>query len=264
MMRIFVFALMLATPLTSVLAAEPVGKTLAAKKIVRAAGDQGKRVLEPGADIFFMDRISTSGTGLGEFQFSDGTKLAVGPLASIVVDEFIAKGKSSYKKFGLAAAKGSFRWISGRSASSAYSIETPRGTMGIRGTVLDFTLRYGRVYVALVSGKATFCGGSCQTLRNPCDFIEVRGGNVSEAQPVASAFSSRRAAAGIFPFLGNPRQLSAPFRAGGSACLSGLPAEDPRRQDQGLREGNKGSEIPPDPTPPRSPLDQGGGEINIE
>jgi len=167
-----------------------------------------------------LDRISTNATGVGEFEFSDGTKLAVGPSASLVVDEFVFKNKTSFQKLSLSAAKGTFRWISGRSPSSAYQIRTPYGTMGIRGTAFDVTVRGGRVYVALINGSAKFCAGSsCQTLKRSCDYIVADGRKLSKPEPISSAFTKRAAAAEIFPYLANPNRLSSRFRIGGANCL---------------------------------------------
>jgi hypothetical protein len=203
----------------------PVGQVLKATQTVRASGNAGARVLSKNSNIFFLDRISTNNTGVGEFEFADGTKLAVGPSASLVVDSYVLKNNSSFKKLGLSAAKGTFRWISGRSASSAYQIRTPYGTMGVRGTAFDVTLRNGRVYVALINGSAKFCAGSsCQTLNRTCDYIVADGRKLSKPEPISSAFTKRAAAAEIFPYLDNPNRLSSRFRIGGSKCLSRIAA----------------------------------------
>lgn len=202
-------------------AGAPVGKVVGAAATVRASGNTGARVLTKNANIFFLDRISTNSTGVGEFEFSDGTKLAVGPSASLVVDQFVFRNQSSFQKLGLSAAKGTFRWISGHSPSSAYKIRTPVGTMGIRGTAFDVTIRNGRVYIALISGSAKFCAGSsCQTLKRSCDYIVADGRKISEPTRVSSGFAKREAAAKIFPYLANPRRLSSKFRVGGGNCLS--------------------------------------------
>lgn len=202
-------------------AREPIGTVLGAAQTVKASGTQGTRVLTKNDDVFYLDRISSNGSGSGEFQFSDGTKLAVGPGASLVVDEFVFKGKSRFDKLSLAAAKGTFRWISGKSASSAYKIKTPFGTLGVRGTAFDVTIRNGRVYIALISGSAKFCAGSvCRTLKRSCDFIVADGRKLSEPENVTSAFKNRIAAANAFPFLANPGQLSSKFRVSGSNCFS--------------------------------------------
>lgn len=206
-------------------AAEPIGTVIRAAQTVKASGSQGTRVLAGSDDVFYLDRISSNGTGSGEFQFSDGTKLAVGPGASLAVDEFVFQGKSRFKKLGLAATRGTFRWISGGSASSAYKIKTPFGTLGVRGTAFDVTIRNGRVYVVLISGSAKFCSGSsCRTLKKSCDFIVADGRKISEPAHASAATTKNETAAQIFPFLVNPSRLSSKFRVGGGNCLGRLAA----------------------------------------
>jgi hypothetical protein len=201
-------------------ASEPIGTVLKAAQTVKASGTQGTRVLSRSDNVFYLDRISSNGTGSGEFQFSDGTKLAVGPGANLVVDEFVFASKSRFQKLSLAAAKGTFRWISGGSASSAYKIKTPYGTMGIRGTAFDVTIRNGRVYVALINGSAKFCNGSsCQTLKRSCDFIVADRGKISAPAHVSTATTKHQTAAQLFPYLANPQRLSSRFRVGGGNCL---------------------------------------------
>ena len=50
-------------------AGEPIGKVLSAAEILRASGKAGTRVLSKKDNIFFLDRISTNSTGVGEFEF---------------------------------------------------------------------------------------------------------------------------------------------------------------------------------------------------
>lgn len=201
-------------------ASEPIGTVLKAAQTVKASGTQGTRVLSRSDGVFYLDRISSNGTGNGEFQFSDGTKLAVGPGANLVVDEFVFASKSRFQKLGLTAAKGTFRWISGNSASSAYKIKTPYGTMGIRGTAFDVTIRNGRVYIALINGSARFCNGSsCRMLKKSCDYIVADGRKISEPARVSTATSKNETAAQLFPYLANPNRLSSRFRVGGGNCL---------------------------------------------
>jgi hypothetical protein len=118
---------------SSLSAAERLGQAVSAKPSVSAAGSQGSKTLRPGDPIFFMDKVSTNSTGTGEFLFDDGTKLAVGPSASLTVDRFVQKGGSKLSKLGVKATKGSFRLISGGKGSSVIRIKTPRGTMATRG-----------------------------------------------------------------------------------------------------------------------------------
>ncbi len=112
------------------------------------------------------------------------------------VDEFVFQGKSRFQKLGVAATRGTFRWISGGSASSAYKIKTPFGTLGIRGTAIDVTIRNGRVYVALINGSAKLCSGSsCRTLKKSCDFVVAEGRKVSEPAHASTATTKGETAA---------------------------------------------------------------------
>lgn len=197
-------------------AAETIAKVVNATPSFQASG----RSLKKGSVIVEYDRLSTSGSGRGEVVFIDGTKLALGPSSSLTVTKSLMRAPNKFSKLGIAASRGAFRWISGSSGSSSYALSTPISTMGIRGTVLDFTVRGSKTYVALLSGRAKICGGGgCQELRRACDFVEING-KITEAKPVSAGFKSVSAAASVFPFMANPRALSARLRVGGSNCLS--------------------------------------------
>ena len=194
-------------------AGEPVGRTLKAIPSISASG----RTLQSGDEVFFLDRIAADANGSGEFEFSDGTKLAVARRSVVVVDQFVLKDRTRFQKFGLSVAKGTFRWISGSSDHSAYRLRTPMGTMGVRGTAFDVSIRDGRTYVVLLNGRARFCaGGNCQTLASSGDYVSSNGRTVSAPVRVTRAFKSRKDAAKVFPFLANPSLLSPRFRVRGS------------------------------------------------
>src|SRR6478736_3228284 len=108
-------------------AAEQVGEaTNIRTEVTGAAGSMG--VNDP---VHRDERIKTSMSGLGQFQFRDGTKLAVGWGSSVTIDKFVFDDQDTVKKLTIKAAKGTFRWISGSSNSSAYQILTPAGTIGV-------------------------------------------------------------------------------------------------------------------------------------
>jgi hypothetical protein len=226
----FMFSLLF---MHSFAAAEPAGKVLSAKKEVSSAGTGGKKSLQPNDPVFLMDRLSTNATGTGEFLFNDGTKLAIGPSASLVVDEFVQKNRSTVSKLGVAASKGTFRWISGKSPPKAYRIKTPRGTMAIRGTALEVSTVDGVTHVLLLEGEAEFCedenenenennGSGCVVLSNPCEYIAIGGEGISEKKDVKEAFKNRQEAAKIFPLQDDSRSLSSEFQVPGVSCLSGM------------------------------------------
>lgn len=176
--------------------------------------------LRAGAGIAENTRLTTSGSGRGEIVFVDGTKLALGPSTSLTVTSSLMRGSNRFRKLGLRTSRGAIRWISGSSGGPAYSLFALNTTIGIRGTVLDITVRGGATYVALISGGARVCGaGGCQQLSRSCDYVEVRN-RVSKTKPIAQGFKSRNAAASVFPFIANPSRLSSRFRVGGSGCLN--------------------------------------------
>ncbi|MGO7421400.1 hypothetical protein ACCT09_16020, partial [Rhizobium ruizarguesonis] len=97
-------------------AAEPVGQAVVIKTEV--TGQSGP--IEVDTSVHRNERIKTSQSGLGQFLFRDGTKLAVGWGSSVVIDKYVFDDSQSVKKLTIRAANGTFRWVSGSSNSSAY------------------------------------------------------------------------------------------------------------------------------------------------
>jgi hypothetical protein len=110
-------------------AAEKVGQAI--KINVTVTGAAGP--MSTGDAVHRDERVRANASGVGQFQFDDGTKLAVGPNASVVIDKYVLGEGGKLKKLTVRATKGTFRFISGKSSPSAYTIVTPAGTMGIRG-----------------------------------------------------------------------------------------------------------------------------------
>lgn len=230
------------------LAAETVGKAILINTSV--TGSAG--ALAVSSPVHRNESIRTSATGLGEFVFRDGTRLAVGAGSSVVVDKFVFNDDDTAKTLSIKAAKGSFRWISGSSKSSAYTIKTPVGTMGIRGTAFDFYVGPdGTTAVVLLSGSANFCGRKgCQELRRRCDAVIATRSGVSKARranrTMLSELRNRRA----LPFQTGDQRLSRKLRVGGSGCLSVASLQAPSQKS--IR-GVSPSASPASPGTPGSP-----------
>jgi hypothetical protein len=109
--------------------AERVGQ--AVKINVTVTGDAG--AIDTGDAVHRNERVRANASGLGQFEFRDGTKLAIGPNANVVIDKFVLGEGGTVKKLTIKATKGTFRFIAGRSSSKAYTIVTPAGTLGVRG-----------------------------------------------------------------------------------------------------------------------------------
>ncbi|KQV73354.1 FecR domain-containing protein [Rhizobium sp. Root1220] len=237
------------------LSAEPVGQaTLIRTEVTGEAG-----VLATRSPVHRDERIRTSRSGLGQFLFKDGTKLAVGAGSSVVIDKFVYDDTASVKRLSIKAAKGTFRWISGKSASSAYSIVTPAGTIGVRGTAFDFYVgENGTTAIVLLNGAAEFCGpGGCRQLRQQCDcVIATRGGRMTDPSEVDRSTLQTLGNPRALPFLSGHQQLSGAL--GGIRTTCGLASlRDDNRQDRPRQQQQQRSEPPAPQAPtPQAPTPQ--------
>ena len=203
-------------------AQEQVGQATLIKTAV--TGASGPLAIK--SPVYRDERINTSQSGLGEFTFRDGTKFAVGGNSSVVIDRFVFDDSNTFNQLTLNAARGSFRWISGKSKSEAYEIVTPSGVIGVRGTRLDIFVGLGGITsVVLLEGAAQFCGANgCQELRRRCDVIVATpSGGVSPASQVNRGIFQEVGSDRAFPFLSGRQRLTRGFYgfASGSCGLAG-------------------------------------------
>lgn len=208
--------------MSAAFAQEQVGQATLIKTAVN--GGSGPLVLQ--SPVYRDERITTSQRGLGEFVFRDGTKFAVGGNSSVVIDRFVFDDAKTFNQLTLNAARGSFRWISGKSKSEAYEIVTPAGVIGVRGTRLDIFVGPGGITsVVLLEGAARFCGvNGCEELRRRCDVVVATpGGGVAPASRVNRDIYQTVGTDAAFPFLSGRQQLTTGFYgfASGSCGLSG-------------------------------------------
>ncbi len=230
--------------------------------LVRTALTGDGRPLSTKAPVHRDERIRTSASGLGEFLFRDGTKFAVGWNSSVVIDKFVFDDSKAAKDLTVKVVKGSFRWISGHSRSSAYKIVTPSGTIGIRGTTVDFYVGPdGTTALVLLSGAAQFCGrNGCRNLQRRCDVVVAnpRSGVTDPAKvdrKVLTALGTERA----LPFLSGDQKLSGKFGASGGCGLSRTARQkvEPKSTTQPAQQ--QSAPAPEPPEPPSGPDGKGHG-----
>jgi hypothetical protein len=83
---------------TSSQAAEPrdIGEAVVIKNLVTAEDQQqDKRRLAKGDAVREQELLATQTASHGEFRLADGTKLALGPNARLVLDKFVYDAKAS-------------------------------------------------------------------------------------------------------------------------------------------------------------------------
>ncbi|THV23096.1 FecR domain-containing protein [Peteryoungia ipomoeae] len=120
------------------------------------------KLISLGDPVIRNHRIETSAQGLVQILLADGTAFTVGPNSSVVIDSFIYDPASKTASLSATMTKGALRFIGGRASKKGgdVKINTPIGTAGIRGAVVDINLNgtdaEGRAlppHMSLVYGK---------------------------------------------------------------------------------------------------------------
>jgi hypothetical protein len=138
--------------------AETIGKATSIATEVTALLDTSKITLKTGDEVFAKQTVSTDANGVGQFEFRDRTKLAIGPGSTVVLDDFVYNSKASASKVVIGLTRGSFRFITGGSNHDAYDIVTPTATIGVRGTAFDvYVDDRGEMAVAMINGAVEVC-----------------------------------------------------------------------------------------------------------
>ena len=123
--------------------ADVAGVTAAVHPRAVAFDGTGKpRLISLGAPVIRHHRIETGSEGLVQILLADGTSFTVGPNSSVVIDSFVYDPEKNTASLAATMTKGALRFIGGRAskASGNVKIDTPIGTAGIRGAVVDINL----------------------------------------------------------------------------------------------------------------------------
>lgn len=207
-----------------VVLADPSGKALGVDQDARAQTKAEIKQLTVGADIFIGDRVITDARGLVQIKFSDNTKLVVGPNSALLIEDYLLRDDGSGGKFAINALSGTFRFVTGGAPKDRYLIETPTGTIGVRGTGFDLNVRPDHFSAMLYHGAVVVCNRSneCVTVDDIC---EIGMADLSEAQILGVATemtqAEREQMRGMFPYAVNEGDLLGQFRiAQARECLN--------------------------------------------
>jgi len=240
------FGVVLSFALLIILGAGPVLASIGTVVDVRpgatlTAGGSTQRI-NAGMEINSGDVIETDAKGIVQLIFKDDTKIAVGPNARMIVDASMMRGSNRARNFAVKALGGSFRFISGKSDSSVYSIETPNATMGIRGTAFDFWVDgNSQTAIALLDGRVRMCesSGGCAVVRGRCSLVTaVRGGAITLQNKKRHAAKILRSG---FPFILSQGSLVEQLKTESGGCDDAIARRIPREERD---------RSPPEPTNP--------------
>ena len=219
-------------------ALDAIGKVSATVGTPSASGPGGDRDLAAGAPVYEDDKIVVS-TGNAQIILADGTKLVIGPGSTLVLDRFLMQGGNTAQKVSIKALRGTFRFITGRSAKSAYDIQTANATIGIRGTGIDFWVKE-KTGVAVHIGFVSLCSAenakSCVALHEGCEVGRAGG---DEARKLTGRGKGTSMANNL-PYIVNQTSLQTSFRLPVLSCRASLPIEFEGGGNNGGNRGKRG------------------------
>ncbi len=99
--------------------------------------DQAQMPVETGSHLNKEDVIKTGSDGSVGIVFTDGTTVALGPGTEFSIQDYLYEPKTEAYAFSLYLKKGSAIYSSGKIgklAPDAVKLNTPKATVGIRGT----------------------------------------------------------------------------------------------------------------------------------
>ncbi|MCW5714767.1 MAG: FecR domain-containing protein [Bauldia sp.] len=164
-------------------AQNPLGTAVAVRPTAEGELGGTRVTLVDGNTLFQGQTIATDTTGEVQILFADDTRMVVGPNSTLIIETYLLQNANTVGNLTVNALGGSFRFISGNSPSANYHINTPTGTIGLRGTKLDFTVDpvEGLVYIIVYEGQVFFCNlaGVCVDLEARCQ-VGVMGEALAE------------------------------------------------------------------------------------
>ncbi len=178
-------ALLLAAMIAAVPAAahaDGAGSALGVNQQADAKLSGETRTLRVGSDIFIGDLVQTGPKGQVQILFADNTELVLGPSAALTIEDYLIRNDGSAGKLAVDILAGAFRFATGDSAKNRYTIGTPTGTIGVRGTEFDgWVGKDGVGYVIRHGGTVILCNkaNECDVLDETCEVGKLGSAEVA-------------------------------------------------------------------------------------
>lgn len=166
-----ILAALLMTAAPTLALADAAGSALGVKPSADADHEGVTQTLKVGSDVFIGDLVKTGDKGQVQILFADNTKLVVGPHSSLKIEDYLLRNNGSAGKLAVDMLGGSFRFATGDAPKNRYVINTPTGTIGVRGTRFDvFVASNGVTRILHYEGVVRFCtrANKCEVLSKLC------------------------------------------------------------------------------------------------
>ncbi|HEY8963481.1 MAG TPA: cadherin-like domain-containing protein, partial [Alphaproteobacteria bacterium] len=169
--------------------------------------DGSKEKITVGSKIFEGDIIETDDKGAVNIQFADDSTFAVSQNARLAVDDFSFNPDDQSGSTGLSILRGVFMFTSGlvgRENPDAVHLDTPVGSIGIRGTIIGGEIdSNGKAQISVIEGAIVVRNGAGeQILSNQFETVQLTGFNAPmtnigtlNAQSMTHSYGAVRAVA---------------------------------------------------------------------
>jgi hypothetical protein len=135
-----------------------IGTTLTAQNQVQGVLTGPPRRITTGDQVHQNETVSTGTGSAASFRFMDDTTLSLGAGSSIRLDRFVYDPNRGASDIVFAAARGAFRFVTGKANKPGYRFSTPTASIGVRGTDFDLYIdRGGSTMVLARGGEAIAC-----------------------------------------------------------------------------------------------------------
>lgn len=225
--------------------------------IIRTSGESIQAKI--GTPIYQGDQIETSGDGAANIMFVDETSFAISEDASLVIDEYVFDPSTHDGTTNFSMLRGVFMFTSGligKENPQNVDIDTPMGSIGIRGTVIagdvtsgQVTIVQGAMFIESRSGNRVDLDSIFETARFEPSTGQVNNIGTTTAGDLGQTFASINGVApDLFGVIGQSAQQIGDTSGGQSGQNAGQPSgQGPQGQgnnDQGQNGEAAGQEGP--------------------
>jgi hypothetical protein len=97
--------------------------------------------LSPGTELYANETVRTGSVGRADLVLLDNTNLTVGPTSEVLLDKFVYDRTGSSGSVVLQTTRGAFRFVTGSQDHRAYKVNSPYGSLGVRGTTVEVVVK---------------------------------------------------------------------------------------------------------------------------
>jgi hypothetical protein len=180
---------MIVTSTTSWAAATDAGVVLGSTGEATAKSADGTtRKMDRRSSIMVGDTLMTGTAGTMQIRMKDGAVLALGEGSEFAVQSYSYKAAGDAKdSASLKLLKGTLMQVSGQMEKSAYSLETPVSTLGIRGTTFNISINPNGSVTATVNAGAVVSEAASAAVTEAKTAVATKLSAVTAAQKALKA-----------------------------------------------------------------------------